>query len=84
MALKLNGKDDRLACRDFMVLARTIGLPQGDAEKAIAEMIDLLTNAVEIVRLPGFALESEAAAAVQGQVLMLASERCAALAGDAE
>ncbi|GFZ79683.1 MULTISPECIES: HipA domain-containing protein [Sphingobium] len=84
MALKLNGKDDRLTRRDFMTLARTIGLPRDDAERAIAELIDCLTNAVEIVRLPGFALEPEAAASVQGQVLALAGERCAALAGDAD
>ncbi|WP_176590136.1 HipA domain-containing protein [Sphingobium sp. EM0848] len=84
MALKLNGKDDRLTRRDFMALARTIGLPRDDAERAIAELIDRLTNAVEIVRLPGFALEPEAAATVQGQVLALAGERCAALAGNAD
>ncbi len=83
MALKLNGKDDRLTRRDFMALARTIGLPQGDADKAMSELIDRLTNALEIVRLPGFASEPEAAAAVQDQVLALAGERCAALASDA-
>jgi serine/threonine-protein kinase HipA len=84
MALKLNGKDDRLTRRDFMALARTIGLPQGDADRAIAELVDRLTDAAKIVRLPGFALEPEAAATVQGQVLTLASERCAALADDAD
>ncbi|NWK94651.1 type II toxin-antitoxin system HipA family toxin [Sphingobium lactosutens] len=84
MALKLNGKDDRLARRDFMALARTIGLPRNDAERAIAGLIDRLTKAVEFVRLPGFALEPEAAATVQGQVLALAGERCAALAGNAD
>ncbi|HEY4547898.1 MAG TPA: type II toxin-antitoxin system HipA family toxin [Pedomonas sp.] len=81
MALKLNGKDDRLARRDFMALARTIGLPQGDADTAIAEVTGRLANAVEIVRLPGFA--AEATASVQDQVLTLASERCALLADDA-
>lgn len=84
MALKLNGKDDRLARRDFMALARTIGLPQGDADRAIGELVNRVIGAAEIVRLPGFALEPEAAAAVQGQVLTIASERCAALAGDAD
>lgn len=84
MALKLNSKDDRLTRRDFMALARTIGLPQADADKAIAELIDRIACAVETVRLPGFAAESEAAATVQGQVLALASERCAGLAGDVD
>lgn len=79
MALKLNGKDDRLTRRDFMTLARTIGLPQGDAETAIAELTGSLAQAVGTVRLPAFAAEAEGAAAVQGQVLALTSERCTAL-----
>ena len=83
MALKLNGKDDRLTRRDFMTLARTISLPHGDADTAIAELTTKLTNAVETVRLPKFAAATGAATAVQGQVLALAGERCAALAKDA-
>ncbi|WP_019054024.1 HipA domain-containing protein [Sphingobium xenophagum] len=79
MALKLNGKDDRLTRGDFMTLARTIGLPQGDAETAIAELTGSLAQAVGTVRLPAFAAEAEGAAAVQGQVLALTSERCTAL-----
>lgn len=82
MALKLGGKDDRLTRRDFMTLARTIGLPQGDAETAIAELTGSLAQAVETVRLPAFAAEAEVAATIQGQVLALTGERCAALAGD--
>lgn len=83
MVLKLNGKDDRLTRRDFMTLARTIGLPQGDAETALAELTGILAQAVGNVRLPAFAAEAEVAATVQGQVLALTGERCAALAGDA-
>ncbi|MEQ1514853.1 MAG: HipA domain-containing protein [Usitatibacteraceae bacterium] len=79
MALKLNGKDDRLTRGDFMTLARTIGLPQGDAETAIAELTGGLAQAVGTVRLPAFAAEAEGAAAVQGQILALTSERCTAL-----
>lgn len=81
MALKLNGKDDRLARRDFMALARSVGLPRGDADTAISEVTGRLANAVEIVRLPGFAAET--AASVQDRVLMLAGRRCASLASDA-
>lgn len=80
MALELNGKDDRLTQGDFMTLARTIGLPQGAAEAAILEMTTSLAKAVDLVRLPEFAVTSSAATAVQGQVLALASERSAALA----
>ena len=80
MALKLNGKDDRLTHGDFMTLARTIGLSQGAAEAAIRDMTTSLAKAVDVVRLPEFAATSSAATAVQGQVLALANERSAALA----
>ena len=83
MALKLNGKDDRLTRGDFLTLARTIGVPQGVAEAAIAEVTTNLTNAVETVRLPGFAAKAEAASAVQGQIMGLVRARCAALAVEA-
>ncbi|MDB5658058.1 MAG: HipA protein [Cypionkella sp.] len=83
MALKLNGKDDRLTRGNFLTLARTIGVPQGVAEAAIAEVTNNLTNAVETVRLPGFAAKSEAASAVQGQIMGLVRARCAALADEA-
>jgi serine/threonine-protein kinase HipA len=80
MALKLNGKDDRLTLGDFMTLARTIGLSQGAAEAAIMDVTTNLAKAVDVVRLPEFAATSPTATAVQGQVLALASDRCAALA----
>lgn len=66
--------DDRLICRDFMALARTIGLPQGDADRAISELVDQLANAVGIIRQPDSASETEIAATAQGQVLALASD----------
>jgi serine/threonine-protein kinase HipA len=83
MALKLNGKDDRLTRRNFMTLARTIGLPQNDAEAAIAELTGSLAQAVETVRLTAFAAEAEAAATAQSQILAIVGERCIALADDA-
>jgi serine/threonine-protein kinase HipA len=83
MALKLNGKDARLTREDFLTLARTIGVPQGVAEAAIAEVTTNLTNAVETVRLPDFAAKSAAASAVQGQIMGLVRARCAALADGA-
>ena len=83
MALKLNGKDDRLTRRDFLTLARTIGVSQGTAEAAIVELTASLTNAVETVRLPAFTAKAEAATAVHGQIMALVRARCAALAEDA-
>ena len=80
IALKLNGKDDRLTQGDFMTVARTIGVPQGVAEAAILDMTTNLAKAVDVVRLPEFAATSPTATAIQGHVLALASDRCAALA----
>lgn len=82
-ALKLNGEDDRLSRRDFMMLGSTIGLPQSEASRAIAELTGSLVEAVETVRLPAFAANAPVAATVQDQVLALAGERCAALAAEA-
>jgi serine/threonine-protein kinase HipA len=83
MALKLNGKDDRLTREDFLTLAGTIGVPQGVAETAIAQLTTNLTNAVETVRLPAFAGKAEAASTVQGKIMALVRARCAALADQA-
>jgi len=83
MALKLNGKGDRLTRGDFLTLARTIGISQGVAETAIAELTANLTNAVETVRLPAFATKAVAASAVQGQIMALVRARYGALADEA-
>jgi len=83
MALKLNGKDDRLTRGDFMTLARTIGVSQGAAETAIVDLTTSLMTAVKSVRLPDFATATAAARAAQDQVIKLAGERSAALANDA-
>jgi hypothetical protein len=44
MALKLNGKDNRLNLEDFLALARTIGLPLGTAEAAVTELASRLVE----------------------------------------
>jgi serine/threonine-protein kinase HipA len=75
MALKLNGKDDRLSPRDFLALARTIGLTAGDAEAAMAEL------AAVTLRLPDFAGQSEATKAAQDKVIAIVRERSAAFTG---
>lgn len=81
MALKLNGKDDRLTRQDFLALARTIGLTAGDADAAIGQLIQRLDERAAGLRLPTFAAQSEAAKVVQGRVTALVVERCAALGG---
>jgi serine/threonine-protein kinase HipA len=83
MALKLNGKDDRLTREDFLMLARTIGLAVGDAEAAIGELAGRLAERAKTLHLPAFAAESEAASATQAKVIALVEERCAAFVGKA-
>ncbi|MGO1074988.1 HipA domain-containing protein [Inquilinus sp. CA228] len=52
MALKLNGKDDRLTPQDFLALARTIDLPISRAEAAMSHMTTSLGRAAPDLRLP--------------------------------
>lgn len=52
MALKLNGKDDRLTPQDFLALARTIDLPISRAEAAMSDMTTSLGRAAPDLRLP--------------------------------
>lgn len=84
MALKLNGKDDRLTRHDFLALARTIGLTVGDAEAAVGEITQRLAARVKTLHLPAFAAESEAAKTTQDKVIALVEDRCSAFAGNAE
>lgn len=84
MALKLNGKDDRLTRQDFLALARTIGLTAGDAEAAMNEIADRLAKRVRTLNLPAFADQSEAARGIQDKMIALIEARCAGLGGAAE
>lgn len=52
MALKLNGKDDRLTRQDFLMLARTIDLPAARAEAAISDIAMRLDSAAPGIALP--------------------------------
>jgi len=51
MALKLNGKDDRLDRRDFHALARTISLTAADSETTITDRIERLVTRKSSLRL---------------------------------
>ena len=84
MALKLNGKDDRLTRQDFLALARTTGLTGGDAETAMNEIADRLAKRVQTLSLPTFAGQSEAATGLRVKMVELIAERCAAIGGPAE
>ena len=52
LALKLNGKDDRLCRADFRAFASTAGLKTGDADAAIDEMLGRMKEAVDRITLP--------------------------------
>jgi len=81
MALKLNGKDDRLTRQDFLILARTIGLTVGDAEAAMSELAGRLSERAKTLRLPAFAGEAEAARSARDKVIVITVERCAGFSG---
>jgi len=81
MALKLNGKDDRLTRQDFLALARTIGLTVGDAEVAMSELAGRLSERAKTLCLPAFAGEAEAARFAHDKVTAITVKRCASLSG---
>ncbi len=83
MALKLNGKDDRLTRRDFLSLARTIGLTVEDAEAGIDALETRITERLMTLQLPAFAGEFDGAKSVRDKVEAIAAARCAALGATA-
>ena len=52
MALKLNGKDDRLRRADFLRMAATAGIPAHAADDAINELLAGLETGLDQVALP--------------------------------
>jgi serine/threonine-protein kinase HipA len=52
IALKLNGKDDRLRHADFRALASTAGIRAADADVAIDEMLSGLRSALDRIAIP--------------------------------
>ncbi len=80
MALKLNGKDDRL--RDFLSMARTIGIPDDEAKAVLGDLAARLSQCVTEPKLPAFAHKSEAAKTVRDQVPRIVVERSASLMQD--
>ena len=81
MALKLNGKDDRLTRQDFMTLARMIDLRAGDAELGLAEIAARVGAAAPDLILPSFARRAMAAADALGQIKEIVAARARAFMG---
>ena len=59
MALKLNGKDNRLRRADFQRFARTAGIAAGRADGIMDVLLSQMRNALKAVRLPPLVLESK-------------------------
>ncbi|WP_265519117.1 type II toxin-antitoxin system HipA family toxin [Nitratireductor luteus] len=55
MALKLNGKDDRLRRADFRAVAATTGIKAADADAAIDDVVSRLDAGLEALALPDIA-----------------------------
>jgi serine/threonine-protein kinase HipA len=79
MALKLNGKDDRLTRQDFIALARTIGVTVEDAEAGIDALTTRVTQRIKILQLPAFAGEFDGAKTVRDKVEAIVAARCVSL-----
>lgn len=76
MALKLNGKDERLTPRDFLTLARTIELPVARAEDAMTTVAATTRDAADVLSLPKIARDREGATSAEGRVKAIVAERC--------
>jgi serine/threonine-protein kinase HipA len=81
MALKINGKDDRIKRRDFHQFAATAGIRQADADAAINEMLARLKRATDTIRLPRSIDCGPQGAALAQQVLDICRSRMRALDG---
>jgi len=75
MALKLNGKDDRLRRADFKSLAATAGLRATDADAAISDLMERLAAAVEDVTPPPLITADSPAAEAMAQMRGLIRQR---------
>jgi serine/threonine-protein kinase HipA len=75
LALKLNGKEDNLSRADFRAFANTAGLKAADADKAIDQMLQRLSDAVDRTALPKGLECGEAAEKVAKQLLAICRRR---------
>lgn len=75
MALKVNGKAQRLRRADFLALAAIADLRAGDAKAAIDEMLASMTAALDQFALPPSLQADAAALALSERVLQVTRER---------
>jgi serine/threonine-protein kinase HipA len=77
MALKLNGKDDRLTKADFLAVARTIGVAGGRAEAILTDIATRLGAGAAALKLPDMAAHSQMSEAARNSVVAIVIERSA-------
>ena len=75
MALKLNGKDERLRRADFVAVATLAGLRAGDANEAMDQLLHGLRAALDSLSVPAQCLSEKNAAATVAKVLDLCRGR---------
>lgn len=80
MALKLNGKDERLRRADFRAMAGIAGLSAATADGAIEGMLQQLSQALQTVNLPTGLDYPDASRAAFRQMVDLCRERVEAFA----
>jgi serine/threonine-protein kinase HipA len=77
MALKLNGKDDRLTKADFLALARTIGMAAGRAEAILTDIATRLAAGAAALKLPDMMAHPQISETARDSVVAIVIERSA-------
>jgi serine/threonine-protein kinase HipA len=80
MALKLNGKDDKLRRADFRTFAATAGLKAADAEAAMDKLVEQMGEAIGNTGLPELAGYSSGGERMAEQMFEIIRSRLAAFA----
>ena len=80
MALKLNGKDERLKRADFLAVSAIAGLRAADANTAIDDVLQLMQAAVSTIALPKLPDYGSSGEATVSRTLEICRERIASFA----
>lgn len=81
MALKLNGKDDRLRRADFKAFASTAGLRAGDADAVMDELVAALSGGLDQLELPSALSDGSHGAEMAERMREIVQERVDGFAG---
>ncbi|TGQ66020.1 MAG: HipA domain-containing protein [Mesorhizobium sp.] len=75
MALKLNGKDDRLRRSDFKTLAATAGIRAGEADRTISAVVEAVGAGAADLTVPPLIANDGSAAEAAAAIRRLVAER---------